>query len=228
MSAQIATSFSEFEQASRAWQQTEHDEAKTEMVGLCQRVKTSQRVGEAQQPHCASEKEKGVSADRDDTENFKNENSSAARPRGIIRLRRRAAVYEGDGSEGGEGASPRATSSTPRTPVAEATSRSEVILPMPRSCAAIMGSAFEGPVTMRTKPTATVNRMKPAAASRKSAKAERPDEQGLFRRQIGRNGPVNIEAVDKERPIFVGPCWQRSRQQTGQSAERAPPGIFGF
>ena len=34
-------------------------------------------------------------------------------------------------------------------------------------------------------------------------------------------GWSNIEAVDKERAIFTGPGWQRSRQQTGQSAEPA-------
>jgi hypothetical protein len=52
--------------------------------------------------------------------------------------------------------------------------------------------------------------------------AERPDEQGLFRGQIGRDGLADIEAVDEERPVFVRPGWQRSWQQTGQSVERVP------
>jgi hypothetical protein len=52
--------------------------------------------------------------------------------------------------------------------------------------------------------------------------AERPDEQTLFRRQIGGNGLVDVEAVDEERPIFVCPGRQRSRQQTGESAKCAP------
>jgi hypothetical protein len=64
--------------------------------------------------------------------------------------------------------------------------------------------------------------MKPAVASRKSVMAECPDEQGLFCSQIGGNWLVDVEAVDEERPIFVGPGRQRSREQTGQSAKRAP------
>ena len=98
-----------------------------------------------------------------------------------------------------------------------------MIPPVPRSCAAIMLSAFEGPRRMRTRPTATVNRMKPAAASRKSVMAERPDKHSLFLGQIGGNWLASIEAVDEERPVFVRPGWQSSRQQTGKSAEHAPP-----
>ena len=119
-------------------------------------------------------------------------------------------------------ASPSATSSTPRAPVAEATSRSVVIPPVPRSCAAIMRSAFEGPPRTRTRPSATVNRMKPAAASRYSVMAECPHEQDLFFGQIGCDRLVDVEAVDKECAVLVNPGWQRSRQQTGQGAERAP------
>jgi hypothetical protein len=67
---------------------------------------------------------------------------------------------------------------------------------------------------MRTRPTAT-------AASRKSVMAERPDKHSLFLGQIGGNWLAGIEAVDEERPVVVRPGWQSSRQQTGQSTERA-------
>jgi hypothetical protein len=52
--------------------------------------------------------------------------------------------------------------------------------------------------------------------------AERPDKHSLFLGQIGGNWLGGIEAVDEERLVFVRPGWQSSRQQTGQSAERAP------
>ena len=39
---------------------------------------------------------------------------------------------------------------------------------------------------------------------------ERPDEQGLFAGQIGGNWLADIEAVNKQRPVFVGPGWQCS------------------
>jgi hypothetical protein len=52
--------------------------------------------------------------------------------------------------------------------------------------------------------------------------AECPDKHSLFLGQIGGNWLASIEAVDEERPVFVRPGWQSSRQQTGKSAERAP------
>src|SRR5580704_16925146 len=165
-------------------------------------MQTGQRVGEAQQPHRASEKEKGASGNRDDTEDVENETHPPSACWGSSASGGAALITKATEAKAARRASPRATSSTPRTPVAAATSRSEVIPPVPRSCAAIMRSAFEGPPRMRTRPTATVNRMKPAAASRKSVMAERPDKHSLFLGQIGGNWLAGIECSGRGAPRF--------------------------
>ena len=46
-------------------QQTEHDQAKAEIVGFGQRVQARQRVGKAQQSDRAGQEEQGAAGDRD-------------------------------------------------------------------------------------------------------------------------------------------------------------------
>ena len=216
-SAQMATSLSAASGLSRARQEAEHDEAKTEIVSLGQRVQAAQRVRKAQQSRRAGEEEKDAGADRDDAEEVEDETSSAIR--GVRILRGRALLTKAAEAKAASSASPSATSSTPRAPVAAAMRRSEPIPPVPMSCAAIMRSASPGPLKMRTRPTATVKRITPAVARRKSVKANRPDEQKLFRRQIGRDRLADVEAVNEKRALFVGSGRQRSRHQTRQGAE---------
>src|SRR5580704_10687093 len=130
-------------------------------------MQTGQRVGEAQQPHRASEKEKGASGNRDDTEDVENETHPPSACWGSSASGGAALITKATEAKAARRASPRATSSTPRTPVAEATSRSEVIPPVPRSCAAIMRWRSKVRRECVRDPTAT-------AASRKSVMAERP------------------------------------------------------
>src|SRR5277367_6802398 len=74
---------------------------------------------------------------------------------------------------------------------------------------------------MRRSPMATVNRITPAVARRKSVTADRPDEQPLFRRQIGRDRLLDIETMNQKVPMCVGPGRQSSRHQTRKGAESA-------
>src|SRR5262249_28646889 len=147
------------EQAVCEWQESEHDETYPKIVGLRQRVQARQRVGKAQQPDGTCHEEKRAGADCDDAENIQGEThpasgrleSSAAGA--AVRLTRATAA------KAASSASPIATSSTPRTSVAAATSSSVAIPPVPKSCAAIKRSASSGPARMRARPTATMSRM---------------------------------------------------------------------
>src|SRR5208282_170235 len=200
------------EEASRTRQQTEHDEAEPEIVGLGQRVQTGQRVGKAQQSDCAGKKEKDAGADRDNAEEVKTDTHLSFPARGSGASAGAALFTNAVEANAARRARPRATSSTPLTPVAAATKRSAAIPPVLRSCAAINRSTSPGPPSTRTRPTATVNRIMPAIARRKSLTADRPDEQALFRRQIGRDRLSDVETMNEKRPAFVCAGRQRSRQ----------------
>ena len=93
------------EQAFGARQETEHDEAESEIVRLGQRVQTTECIGEAQQADGAGKEEKDAGADRDNAEEVNDKNSSAIRD--VWSLRRRGAVDEGGGSEGREQRKPK-------------------------------------------------------------------------------------------------------------------------
>ena len=87
------------EQAFRARQKPEHNEAETEIISLGQSMQTTESVGESQQADRAGKEEKDAGADRRDTEQV-DENSSAVRSVRI--LDGRTAVHEGGGGEGRE------------------------------------------------------------------------------------------------------------------------------
>ena len=91
----------ELERGERAFgtrQEAKHDEAETEIVRLGQRVQTAERIGKAQQADRTGKEEEDAGADRDNTEEVNDKNSSAIRD--VWSLRRRGAVDEGGGSEG--------------------------------------------------------------------------------------------------------------------------------
>ena len=89
------------EQASRARQEPKHDEAETEIVRLGQRMQAGERIGEAQEPDRAGEKEERARADRGEAEKVEREThpSLALQRFGAVRL---GAVDEGDRGEGRE------------------------------------------------------------------------------------------------------------------------------
>src|SRR5262249_56268739 len=121
-------------------------------------------------------------------------------------------------------ANPRATSSSPRAPVAAAASRSTEMPPVPSSWAAMVRSTLAGPARMRTRPTATVSRMNPAAASRNSVMAQHLAEQRLLPGKVGGDWLGHVETMDQQLTVLVGSRRQSARQQArhrGEGARRA-------
>ena len=86
----------------------------------------------------------------------------------------------------------------PPMPVAAPSSSSTAMPPVPNSCTAIMRSASPGPRRIRTRPSATIDEMKPAAPSRNSvmrrsrhqhpARARAPPRQSAQHRLARRPG----------------------------------------
>src|SRR5208337_881230 len=170
---------------------------------------------------CAGKEKKDASPDRDNAEDVESEShrSSVGSASGASGAALFTNAVEANAARR---ARPRATSSTPLAPVAAATRRSPAIPPVLRSCAAINRSTSPGPLSTRMRPTATVNRIMPAIARRISVTADRPDEQALFRRQIGRDRLFDVETMNEKRPAFVCAGRQRSRQQARKRAKCGP------
>jgi hypothetical protein len=120
-STQIATSFSEASRLPVRGSKPSTTRPRPRLSAFCQRMQTGQRVGKPQQPHCASEKEKGACADHDDAENVENDTHPRSARWGSSASGGAAPFTKSTEAKAARSASPSATSSTPRTPVAEAT-----------------------------------------------------------------------------------------------------------
>src|SRR5262249_10066053 len=162
------------EQPTRKGQQTQHDEAKTQVVHFGQRVQTRERVRETQQPDRARHEEESAGEDRQNGESIE---------RGVHRwsaspVRMVARVCEPDApptkatdANAESNASINATSTADGVAVATASRSNTAPPPVPMSCAAIMRSASAGPSRMRSSPSATIASTKPAAPNRMLATA---------------------------------------------------------
>src|SRR5262249_7145209 len=82
-------------------------------------------------------------------------------------------------------------------------------------------STLAGPARMRTSPTATLSRTKPAAASRNSVMAQQPAEQRFLPREIGGDRLVDVQAMDQQLALAGSVRRQRAGQQARQSTEGA-------
>src|SRR5262249_50729300 len=184
-------------------QQAEHDHAETEIVGLGEGMQARERVGKAQQSHRAGQKEDETGRDCDHAQEIGGAHRSAC-SRSSFRGGE-ALLTKATEAKAASSASPRATSSAPRAPVAAATSSRAAMPPVPSSWAAMVRSTLAGPARMRTKPTATASRMKPAAASRNSVMArhimarrahQHVAEQHFLSGKIGGDRLVDVETMD--------------------------------
>ena len=100
--------------------------------------------------------------------------------------------------------------------------------PLPRSCAAIIRSAFRGPAKMRKSPIAT-NASRTAAAPKKKSRIESTVSQsarksGFIFLHLPGVRLVDIEGMQNDLPV----CFFRHGQRTGHEAARreekfAPP-----
>ena len=185
------------------------------LVSACRRLSAS---GKRNKPTVPARK-KQPGADRDNAEEVNDKNSSAIRD--VWSLRRRGAVDEGGGSEGREQRKPKRNIFDPLRARGPGDEKQCTDSPGADELRRHQAIGVARAARMRTSPTATVKRMTPAVARRNSVTADRPDEQPLFRRQIGRDGLADVEAMNEKRAMFVGPGRQSSRHQTGKGAESA-------
>ena len=112
-SAQMTMSLKRVEQACRAGQQPEDDEAEAQIVRLRQGMQPGQRIGKAQQPDGSGEKEEHACADRDEAEEIAECGQFSVSPSSESSRLTKAMV-----AKAASKARPSATSLTPGTRVA--------------------------------------------------------------------------------------------------------------
>src|SRR5499426_1300942 len=156
-------------------------------------MQSRQRIGEAEQADGAGEKEECAQrdgGDRQDVEREAHSPSVDTEPSAS----RRAVPFLTNAMEAkvARRASVNATSIAAGTPVTVPRSSNAAMPPVPISCAAIMRSASPGPRRMRTRPSASMARMKPRAAVRNSVIAEYPRQRPLLGRQLRHHWLVDV------------------------------------
>src|SRR5262249_24436847 len=186
-------------QASRLRQQPEHHETQAEIVRLGERVQSRQRIGEAEQADGSREEKERARRDGHDCHDV--ERDSHARSVDLAPSGWRGGLpflAKAMEAKVARSASVKAPSTVAGTPVTAPRSSNAAMPPVPISCAAIMRSASPGPRRMRTSPSASIARMKPRAAVRKSVMTERARQRPFLRGELRHNRLVDVEAVVDE------------------------------
>src|SRR5262249_48307331 len=153
----------------------EHHETEAEIVRLGERMQSRQRIGEAQQADSARKEEERASRDGDDRDDIEHD-SHPPSPEAAPSVPRPESPFLTNAMEANvaRSANVKATSTAALTS-ATAPSRSNTAMPpVPISWAAIMRSTSAGPRRTRTKPSASIAKMKPREAVRNSVITERP------------------------------------------------------